>query len=114
MQTAIQALQEASQKGLTRETLLDLMLQQKSEAALAALVSMTRNGLDYEFFPMLTDRINKASDEEKTKLDELRQKLLDLTAEIDKRVKERMEGANLLLDEIVNARRYGKGLSGPH
>ena len=98
-------MQDASQKGLTREILLDLMLQQKSEAALAALVSMTRSGLDYEFFTMLTDRINKASgDEEKTKLNDLRQKLLDLTAEIDRRVKERMEEApTCCLNEIVNA-----------
>lgn len=103
VQTAIQALQTASQKGLTREILLDLMVQQKSDAPVAALVSMTRNGLDYEFFSLLTDRINKAGEEEKQKLNDLRQKLLDLTAEIDKRVKERLESANLLLAEIINS-----------
>ncbi len=103
VQAAVKELQDASQKGLTRETLLDLMLKQNSEAALAALVSMTRSGLDYEFFTMLTERINKASGDEKTRLDDLRQKLLDLTAEIDKRVKGRMEEARLLLNEIVDA-----------
>ncbi len=103
VQAAIQALQNASQKGLTREILLDLMIQQKSEAPLAALVSMTRSGLDYEFFSLLTDRINKAEGDEKTRLNELRQTLLDLTAEIDRRVKERLQDANLLLNEIVNA-----------
>ncbi len=103
VQTAVKALQDASQKGLTRETLLDLMLQQSGEAALAALVSMTRTGLDYEFFSMVSERINQASAEDKPKLEALRQKLLDLTAEIDKRMKSRMESARMLVDEVVNA-----------
>ncbi len=103
VQAAMKALQEASQKGLTREGLIDLFAQQKSEPALAAMVSMTRSGLDYEFFSLLSERINRSSGEEKQSLTDLRQKLLDLVAEIDRRVKERVEGARLLLSEIITA-----------
>lgn len=103
VQTAMRMLQEASQKGLTREGLLDIFLQQKSEPALAALVSLTRSGLDYEFFAILSKRLENASGEEKQKLTDLRQKLLDLTAEIDRRMKERLETSRLLLSELLDA-----------
>ncbi|MEO0249564.1 MAG: peptidoglycan-associated lipoprotein Pal, partial [candidate division WOR-3 bacterium] len=103
VQNAMRMLQEASQKGLTREGLLDIFLQQKSEPALAALVSLTRSGLDYEFFAILSKRLESASGEEKQKLTDLRQKLLDLTAEIDRRMKERLETSRLLLSELLDA-----------
>jgi hypothetical protein len=103
VQAAIAELQEVSKKGLTRESLLDLLLKQPGDAPLAALTSMTRSGLDYEFFSLLSGRINAASDEEKPRLEEFRQRLLDLTAEIDKRVNERMEAARLLMNELLNA-----------
>jgi hypothetical protein len=103
VQAAVQALQELGQKGLTRESLIDLLIQQKSEPALAAIVSMTRNGLDYEFYTLLSKRIDNAPADEKQKLTDLRQKLQDLSAEIDIRLKERMEGARLLLSEIVGS-----------
>jgi hypothetical protein len=110
VQAAIQALQDASQKGLTRETLVDLMLQQKSENALAAIVSMTRSGLDYEFFRLLSDRIEKAAAEEKDALLKMREKLLTLTQEIDRRVNERMEASRLVLAQILNAPDLEKAL----
>lgn len=103
VQAAVKALQEASQKGLTRESLLDLLIKQTSEPALAALVSMTRTGLDYEFFTIMAERINRASEPDKARLTELRQKLLDLVAEVDRRMKERLEGARLLLGELIDA-----------
>lgn len=103
VQAAIQTLQQASQKGLTRDMLLDIFLDLKSEPALAALVSMTRSGLDYEFFTILAERIEKASEADRAPLNALRQKLLDLTAELDKRMNERLEAARLTLAAIVDA-----------
>jgi hypothetical protein len=110
VQAAIQGLQEASQKGLTRETLVDLMLNQKGENALAAIVSMTRSGLDYEFFSLLSSRIEKAAGEDKDALLKLREKLLALTQEIDRRVNERMEASRLVLAQILNAPDLEKAL----
>jgi hypothetical protein len=103
VQAAIQSLQEASKKGLTRDILLDMLVRQKSEAALTAVVSMTRTGLDYEFFQILTERIEQAPDDVKELLNKLREKLLVTIQEIDKRVNERMQSARIALTQILAA-----------
>jgi hypothetical protein len=102
-QDAIKDLQEASQKGLTREILLDLLIASKSETRLATLVSMARSGIDYQFFQLLTDRINQAADEDKPALAELREKLTAMTAEIDKAVQAQYANMRNLLDQIAAA-----------
>jgi len=57
-QSAFQALEEASKSGLTREKLLDLIVDAAdSEIRLVTLVSMARGGMDYGFFQALSDRI---------------------------------------------------------
>jgi hypothetical protein len=103
MQAAAEILQNASKQGLTREKLLDLFIEAPNEIRLNALVSMTRSGLDYEFFNILSGRIDSAQGEQKQKLVDLREKLLVLTQEIDRRVQEQMTESNALLDEILNA-----------
>ena len=102
-QDAIKTLQEASKKGLTRETLLDLLTDAKSETTLVTLVSMARSGLDYQFFQTLSERIEKAGENEKGSLVELREKLLELTQEIDKAVQAQYESARELLNKIASA-----------
>ena len=59
VQAAVEALQNASKQGFTREKLLDLLVEAPNETRLAALVSMARSGLDYEFFTILTERIEQ-------------------------------------------------------
>jgi len=86
VQAAVQTLQEASQKGLTRDILLDILHDAPNETRLATMVSMARSGLDYEFFTILSGRIDQAEGEEKQKYTDLREKLLKMTQEIDKRV----------------------------
>lgn len=103
VETAVKALQEASQKGLTRDSLLDLFLQTKSEAAIGALVSMTRQGLDYDFFRILSYRIDAAAAEDKENLTKLREKLMDLTAEIDRRMQAQLKESQTLLEEILGS-----------
>ena len=63
METAQKSLQEAGQ-GLTREKLLDIVLQSPSDARLKAYVSLARGGMDYQFFQLLTEKIDKASADE--------------------------------------------------
>jgi hypothetical protein len=70
---AVKDLQEASQKGLTRETLLDMIVNASSDIRLTTLVSMARSGLDYSFFQILSERIDAAEGEEKDRLTELRE-----------------------------------------
>lgn len=101
-QAAMAALEQASKEGLTREGLLDLIIDAaESEIRLATLVSMARGGLDYSFFQLLTERIQRAKGEEQAKLTALRDTLLEMTHEIDQAIKEQEELAGQALDEIL-------------
>ncbi len=86
-EAAVKSLQEASKKGLTREMLLNLMIEAPTEIRLSTLVSMTHSALDYSFFQILTERIENTQGDEKQKLIELREKLLAQTREINQAIK---------------------------
>ena len=101
VQAAIQTLQEASQKGLTRDSLLDLMIAAPNETRLATMVSMARSGLDYEFFAILSARIDRAAGEEKSTLEHLRERLLKMTQEMDKRMQEQLAHSRQFLEELL-------------
>lgn len=100
-QTAIKALQEASKNGLTRERLLEILSEIKSLSALTTVVSLTRNGLDYQFFQSLTERIEKETGDLKQKFTDLREKLLKITRDYDLEVNKRIAEAEKLLDTIL-------------
>jgi len=100
MEAAQQVLQEAGQS-LTREKLLDFVIEAKSDLRIRAYVSMARAGMDYVFFQNLTDKIEKASPEEKTKLEGVREKLLFFTAEIDKQIEARLKQAQKFVETIL-------------
>ena len=59
VEAAIASLRELGNE-LTREKLLDLMINAPTENRLSVLVSLTRPGLDYEFFRLLSERIERA------------------------------------------------------
>lgn len=101
-QAALKKLQEASKNGLTREVLLDTLSSLTSETSLTTVVSLARSGLDYQFFQLLSERIEKETEEKKKPLIELRDKLLNITREIDNELKKRLEeGAKLLYDILA-------------
>jgi hypothetical protein len=100
-QKALKKLEQANKEGLTREKLLEILGSVKSDSSLTTLVSLTRSGLDYQFFQILSERIEHASDDEKEPLVALRTKLLDLTRKIDAEVKKRLQNATTLLDKII-------------
>jgi hypothetical protein len=85
LEAASKALQEAGQS-LTREKLLDLVIASPSDARIRAYVSMARTGMDYTFFQILSDKIESAQGDEKVKLEELREKLLDHVNEVDRQL----------------------------
>jgi hypothetical protein len=104
VQAAVKELQEAGQKGLTRDILLDVILKNRDKPAIVnALASMTRQGMDYEFFNLLTKRIDQAAEDEKPGLAQLRDRLLALVQQMDKQVQEQMSQAKQLLEEILRA-----------
>ena len=102
-QAAIQSLQEAAKDGLTREKLLDLIIAAESETRLTTLVSAARTGIDYEFYQILTNRIESASADQKQKLTDLREKLLQLTREIDEAMQAKLKEARNKLEELIGA-----------
>ncbi len=102
-QAAAKSLQEASQKGLTREKLLDLLIEAPNEARLSALVGMARGGLDYQFFQLLSDRIDKAKGDDRQKLTDLRERLVQMTQEIDQEMQAQVGATRELLDKILQS-----------
>lgn len=100
MEAAQKSLQEAGQ-GLTREKLLEIVLQSPSDARLKAYVSLARGGMDYQFFQLLTEKIEKASGDEKAKYESMRDKLLDLTNEIDKQLEARFKQAQEFVESLL-------------
>ena len=100
LEAAQKALQEAGQ-GLTREKLLDLIIAAPNEARMQAYVSLARGGMDYQFFQLLTEKIGKASGEEKARLESLREKLLDVTNEMDKQLEARYKQAQEFVESLL-------------
>jgi hypothetical protein len=88
---------------LTREKLLDLMVEAPNENRLSVLVSLTRPGLDYEFFRLLSERIDRARGDGRARLITLRDQLLALTSEIDKLTEARVAETQQLLESILQA-----------
>jgi hypothetical protein len=100
LEAAQKSLQEAGQ-GLTREKLLELVIQSTNDARLRGYVSLARQGMDYQFFQLLTEKIDQAAGEEKTKLAALRDKLLDITTEMDKQIEARYKQAQEFVESLL-------------
>ena len=102
LETAAQSLQDAGQ-GLTREKLLELVLAAPNEARLSAYVSLARGGMDYAFFQLLTEKIDKSQGEERKKLESLREKLLNQVNEIDRQMETRYKQAQEFVEKLLEA-----------
>lgn len=100
LEAAQQVLQEAGQ-GLTREKLLDFVIEAKTDSRIRAYVSLARAGMDYVFFQNLTERIEKATPEEKTKLEGVREKLLFFTNEVDKQMEACFKQAQKFVETLL-------------
>ena len=100
LEAAQKALQEAGQN-LTREKLLDLVLASPNDARLRAYVSLGRGGMDYQFFQLLSEKIEKASGEEKVRFESIREKLLDFTNEMDRQLEARYKQAQEFIESLL-------------
>lgn len=94
--------------GLTPQILLDHILRNyKDDGTVDALVAMGQAALNYEFFNLLTQEIEREArqkNKEKAKtLTALRQRLLELHNEIQEQSREVLEGAMSTLQDIVDA-----------
>jgi hypothetical protein len=102
VQAAVTSLQAAG-KELTREKLLDLVIDAPNEIRLSAYVSLARPGMDYSFFQLLSERIDQTSGDERERLESLREQLLDMTQQLDAQVQARAGQAQQLLNQIVQS-----------
>jgi len=102
VQAAVTSLQEAG-KDLTREKLLDLVIDAPNEIRLSAYVSLARPGMDYTFFQMLSERIDQTSGDEQERLESLREQLLEMTQQLDAQVQARAGQAQQLLNQIIQS-----------
>ena len=103
-ETAIKAIQDAGKDGLTREKLLDIVENTSSDTQLSTIVGLARAGMDYNFFQILSDRIDSStSDEEKERLKILREKLLNLTEKVDKKIQEEFQEMKDILEKILSS-----------
>ncbi len=102
VRAAIESLQAAGQD-LSREKLLELIIEAPNDIRLSALVSLARPGIDYTFYQLLTARIDASEAEEQESLSVLRDKLLELTKQLDEQVALRARQAHKLLEHILQA-----------
>jgi len=100
VEAAMKALQEIG-NDLTREKLIEMMLNAPSETRLNVLVSLTRPAMDYEFFQTVTTMLEAAEGADRQRLQELRTRLLALTQKIDQEMEARAKRSALLLDAIL-------------
>jgi hypothetical protein len=100
LEAAQTVLQEAGQS-LTREKLLDFVLESKTDARIRAYVSLARPGMDYVFFQNLTEKIEQAEGEEKKRLESVREKLLEYTNELDKQLEARLKQAQQFVESLL-------------
>jgi hypothetical protein len=101
LESAQHELQDAGQ-GLTREKLLDFVLASKSDARIRAYVSLARAGMDYTFFQLLTEKIEAASGDEKTRLEGIREKLLGFVTDMDKQLEARYKQAQDFVEAMLS------------
>lgn len=107
VEEAVASLREFGE-GLTREKLLDLVIKAPNDARVSALVSLARPGMDYEFFQLLSERIDRARGEGRTRLVELRERLLELTRQVDQQMEARANQARQLVDSLVQTENIGE------
>jgi hypothetical protein len=103
IQKTITDLQELSNSDLTREKLLDFIIVNSTDMQLNAIVTSIRPALDYMFFQILSDKIDTSKNEEKGSLETLRDKLLVMTASMDKAMEKQMQRSKNILDKIIKA-----------
>lgn len=107
VEAALSSLQEIGQD-LTRDKLLDLVIKAPNDTRVSAFVSLARPVMDYTFFQILSERIDRARGDGRTRLIQLRERLLDLTRQVDQQLEARAAQSRQLLDKILQAEDVGE------
>jgi hypothetical protein len=102
VEAALADLQKAGQ-GLTREKLLEFVVSAPNETRLKAYISFARPLMDYSFFQLLSERIDRARGDGRARLASLRENLLNWTQEVDRQVEARARQSRELLQQVLQA-----------
>ena len=102
VEAAIQMLQSAG-KSLTREKLLEMVIKAPNDTQLSVFASLGRPGMDYEFFQLLSEKIDRARGDGRDRLIKLRDQLLEMTRAIDKQMEERVLQARKNVNAILQS-----------
>jgi hypothetical protein len=101
VEEAVKTLNELGEN-ISRDKLLDVIIAAPNETRVDAFVSLARGAMDYQFFQMLSDKIEAAEGDEKEKLTSLREQLLKSVDEIDKAIQARLDIAKQNIDRILS------------
>lgn len=102
IEAAMADLREAGDE-LSREKVLELVLKTPNETRLRAFVNLARPIMDYSFFLLLSERIDRARGEGRTRLIELRNDLIEMTQEYDKQLEAIIIEKRQLIEEILSS-----------
>jgi len=102
VQAAVQTLQEMGEE-ITREKLVELVTKTQSDTRLRAYTRYARPGMDYSFFQLLSEKIERARGKGRTRLVEIREKLLTFTQEVDDEIQNRLAIAKKNVDSVLQA-----------
>lgn len=102
LRAAADSLRKAGEQ-LTREKLLEITLEAPNQDRVRALASLARPAMDYQFFQMLSERMEAADEAERQRLSELRKQLLAATEEIDQAQQQQINRASSLLASLMQA-----------
>ena len=102
IEAAMADLREAGDE-LSREKVLELVLNAPNETRLRALVNLARPIMDYSFFLLLSERIDKARGEGRSRLVKLRNDLIDLTQQYDEQIAAIISEKQRLIEEILSS-----------
>jgi hypothetical protein len=105
-QEAIEAVAHAIQElgeNATRAEFYTLAVEYRDDdEKLQALVGLARPAFDYEFFQQMTNNIEQAPAAERDDLNDLRERLVELTSAIDQQAQVAMQQASGFLQALVN------------
>lgn len=110
VQAAIKSLQEAG-KEITREKLLEIVIDAPNDTRLSSLVSLVRSGMDYQFFQLLTERIDRGRGTGRKRLVDLRERLLEFTRQYDEEMEARVGEVRQLINGLLQAEDIGEATS---
>jgi hypothetical protein len=97
---------------ISREKILDLIMDSDGgDITMQAFVSFIRPAMDYDFFNLLSEKLDELTGEEKEHLTAIREKLLELTRVYDEQAQAQAAQAKAAVDAALAAESFEEFLS---